>query len=95
MCLVHPSSCHDETVVYRISRMKASDSLAVDARKVANGQETEMGVLTCRADGQGTQLTCTIPQGIWRLTFRGDSLVGELRLPDSTKFRDVRAVRSR
>jgi hypothetical protein len=48
LCLVRRSACHDEVVVYRITRAQA-----------------------------------------------GDSLVGELRLPDSTKFRDVRAVRSR
>jgi hypothetical protein len=33
--------------------------------------------------------------GTWRFTVRGDSLIGELRLPDSTKFRDVRAARAK
>jgi hypothetical protein len=32
--------------------------------------------------------------GVWRFMVRGDSLVGELRLPDDTKFRDVRTARA-
>ena len=94
LCLVRPSSCNDEVVVYRIARAKASDSLSVDARKIVNAQEEEMGVLACRIAAPGT-FSCAIPRGVWRFTVRRDSLVGELRMSDSTKFRDVRAARSR
>lgn len=95
LCLVRPSPCHDEVVVYRITRLNASDSLSLDARKIVNGREEEMGVLACRFTTPDASLTCTIPRGVWRFAIRRDSLVGELRLPDSTKFRDVRAARSR
>jgi hypothetical protein len=95
LCLVHPSACHDELVVYRITRVNASDSLAVDARKLVNGQEDEMGVLGCRVLASSSAVICRIHNGTWRFMIRGDSLVGELRLPDSTKFRDVRTARSR
>ena len=95
LCLVRPSSCNDEVVVYRIARAKASDSLSVDARKIVNAREEEMGVLACRIAAPGTSFSCAIPRGVWRFTVRRDSLVGELRLSDSTKFRDVRAARSR
>jgi hypothetical protein len=95
LCLVHPSSCRDESVVYRVSRLNATDSLSIVARKIVNGREEEMGILGCRFDTPAGRVTCTMPQGVWRFTVRGDSLVGELRLPDSTKFRDVRASRSR
>jgi hypothetical protein len=94
LCRVHPSSCNDEIVVYRITRVNASDSLSIDARKIVNGQEVEMGVLGCRLAASGAQITCTMPNGVWRFTIRGDSLVGELRLPDNTKYRDISAVRS-
>jgi len=94
LCRVRPSPCNDESVVYRITRLNASDSLSVDARKIVNGQEVEMGVLGCRSAASGAQLTCTIPNGVWRFTIRGDSLVGELRLPDNRKFRDVSTARS-
>ena len=95
LCLVRPSSCNDETVVYRISRANSGDSLSMDARKIVNGQEVEMGVLGCWFVTAGAQVTCTMPNGVWRFTIRSDSLVGELRLRDGTKFRDVRTVRSR
>jgi hypothetical protein len=94
LCRVRPSPCKDEIVVYRITRVNANDSLSIDARKIVNGQEEEMGVLGCRA-GSGSQVTCTMSNGVWRFTIRGDSLVGELRLPDNRKFRDVATARSR
>ena len=94
LCLVRPSACNDEVVVYRITRLKATDSVSIDARKIVNGREEEMGVLGCRVAAPGASLTCAIPNGVWRFTIRRDSLVGELRLPNNTKFRDVRTVRS-
>jgi hypothetical protein len=95
LCLVHPSACHDEVVVYRISRINSTDSLTMDAGKIVNGVEDDMGVLGCRFAASTAALTCAMPNGMWRFTIRGDSLVGDLKLPDNTKFRDVRAARSR
>lgn len=94
VCLVRPSACHDEIVVYRITSMKAADSVSVDARKIVGGREEEMGVLGCRLARASGVLTCAIPRGVWRFVARRDSLTGDLRLPDGTRFRDVRAVRS-
>ena len=93
-CLVRPSACNDEVVVYRITPMKAADSLAVDARKVVRGEEQEMGVLPCHLAQPSGQLTCAIPQGVWHFRVRNDSLTGELRLLDNTRFREVRTVRA-
>ena len=92
---MRPSACNDEVIVYRVARVNASDSLSMDARKIVNGQEEEMGVLGCRFAAPASQMMCTIPRGVWKFTIRGDSLVGELRRSDDTKFRDVRAARSR
>ena len=65
----------------------------MDARKIVRGEEQEMGVLACVLT-PSNGLTCTIPRGVWHFRVRSDSLVGELRLPDNTKFRDVRTVRA-
>jgi len=67
--------------------------VALDARKIVNGQEEEKGVLGCRLAASGAQFTCTMPNGVWRFTIRGDSLAGELRLPDNTKYRDISTAR--
>ncbi len=93
VCLVRPSRCNDEIVVYRITNLKTADSLALDGRKIVRGEEEEMGILTCHLGPSNRQLTCTLPQGVWHFNVRGDSLVGELRLRDNVKYRNVRAVR--
>ena len=94
LCQVRQSACHDENVVYRLTRTPARDSLALDGRRIVNAAEVEMGVLGCRLDAPSARLRCAIPNGVWQFTIRGDSLVGELRLSDGTKVRDVRAARS-
>jgi hypothetical protein len=94
VCLVRPSACNNEIVVYRIAHTSAPDSLTLDARKIVRGEEQEMGVLTCRLMSPNGPLTCTIPQGTWQFRVHNDSLVGELRLSDNTKFRDVRTIRA-
>ena len=93
-CLVRPSSCNDEVVVYRITPMKAADSLSVDARKIVRGEEEAMGVLVCHLAKPSGQLTCAFPQGVWYFRARNDSLTGELRLGDNTRFREVRTIRA-
>jgi hypothetical protein len=94
VCLVHPSACHDEIVVYRITPAKTADSVAIDARKIVGGKEEEMGVLGCHLVPLSGQLTCTLPQGVWHFRVRNDSLTGELRLLDNTRYREVRTIRA-
>lgn len=98
ICLVQPSPCHDESTVYRITPSGGGDSVAVDALKIVRGQEESMGVLSCGVSAAGAAevaIRCAMRNGVWSFRVRGDSLVGELRLPDGTKFRDVRAARGR
>lgn len=92
-CLVHPSACRDELVVYRISALESADSVALDARKIVGGEEDPMGILPCAVATTSGQLTCQLPKGIWRFTVRGDSLTGELRLLDNSRYREVRTAR--
>jgi hypothetical protein len=94
VCLVRPSACNDEIVVYRIAPTKAADSLTMDARKIVRGEEQDMGALTCHFTPANGAVTCAMPQGTWQFRVRNDSLVGELRLADNTKFRDVRTARA-
>jgi len=95
LCLVRPSPCNDERVVYRITRIGTGDTLSLDARKIVNGTEEEMGVLACLFARAAHGVTCTMANGTWRFTVRGDSLVGELRVRDGAKFRDVRTSRDK
>jgi hypothetical protein len=88
-----PSPCNDEIDVYRIARAAGGDSLSVDGRKIVDGQEVEMGVLGCHMRDV-TQFSCQAPSGVWYFTVRGDSLLGELIMPDHSPYRRVRAARS-
>ena len=94
-CLVRQSACNDEIAVYRIAQGNTADSVMIDGRKVVNGKELQMGVLPCRFAAKTGLLTCLLPQGNWLFRLHGDSLTGELRHPDGTKFRDVRTTRVR
>lgn len=94
LCLVRPSPCNDEVVVYRIALAHGVDSMTIDARKIVRGVEEEMGVLACQYARADAALSCSIPRATWRFRVRGDSLVGELILADGSKFRDVRAARA-
>jgi len=94
VCLVRPSACNDEIVVYRITPKDAADSVALDARKIVRGEEQEMGVLDCHVMPTSGQLTCSMARGVWRFRVRNDSLTGELRLLDDTRYRVVRAIRA-
>ena len=53
-----------------------------------------MGVLDCHVMPTSGQLTCSMARGVWRFRVRNDSLTGELRLLDDTRYRVVRAIRA-
>ena len=93
-CKLRASTCSEATVVYRVARVNASDSLSLDARKIVNGRDEEIGVAGCRIVS-GTQFWCPMADHGWYFTVRRDSLIGDLRGPDQSPYRDVRATRSR
>jgi len=50
LCQIKNSSCHDENVVYHISKDSNVDSYQVDASKIIDGKENDMGTLTFSFD---------------------------------------------
>ena len=50
LCQVKNSSCHDEVVVYYISKDSTSKSYKMNANKVVNGKEVDMGPLSFTYD---------------------------------------------
>jgi hypothetical protein len=87
-CLITPSPCNSEVVVYEIRPDSVKrDSLAIDADKIVNGARDYMGTLTC--GWNAPVLACPFRGGWWRLTLRGDTLAGFLDLADGRRFREV------
>ena len=86
ICTVHPSACHDEHVIYEITKA-AQDKLTMSADKVVNGERQNMGDLECTYDGR--MLSCPVARGIWAFDVSGSKMSGTLKLTDGTLFRKV------
>jgi hypothetical protein len=52
LCQIKNSSCHDEIVVYHISKDKSAHSYQVNAGKIIDGKENSMGILNFSFDPQ-------------------------------------------
>ena len=89
LCTVPNSPCHNEHVVYRISRDKtAPGNYTIGADKIVNGKPEFMGDLHCRYDLPKSSLKCLKP-GIWDFTIAGDKMTGTLKLDDGTLYRKI------
>jgi hypothetical protein len=96
LCVVKPSACHDEVIVYRFARGKKPGTLVVTADKIVDGKALNMGALDCTADGAGDTIDCPVPngKGTFRYQIQGSTLRGTLTLTDGTLFRRVTATKS-
>ena len=77
ICQIKNSPCHDETVVYHISKNSGVDTFYINASKIVNGAEEEMGILPFVYNKKTNQLTSTA-HGIWALNIEGAKLEGTL-----------------
>jgi hypothetical protein len=88
-CQVHPSPCHDEHVIYRISKT-ASRHYRIDGYRLAAGKEVFMGPIDVTFEPasslHGTVDTSRGPSEV-RLTLKADHLSGRMTLADGTLFR--------
>src|SRR3954471_17053300 len=77
ICQIKNSSCHDETIVYRISKNNGVDTFYINASKIVNSVEEEMGILPFVYNRKTNQLTSTA-YGIWTFNIEGVKLEGTL-----------------
>jgi hypothetical protein len=91
LCMVKPSPCHDEVIVYRFARGKAPDAVVLTGNKVVDGKELEMGTLDCRVDGAGVDCPIGNGKGTFKYIVDGKTMRGTLVLADGTVFRKVSA----
>src|SRR3954447_4001833 len=77
ICQIKNSPCHDEIVVYHISKNKGADIFFINANKIVNGVEEGMGILPFVYNKKTNQLTSTA-YGIWTFNLEGDKLEGTL-----------------
>jgi len=77
ICQIKNSPCHDETVVYHISKNNGVDTFYITANKIVNGVEEGMGVLPFVYNSKTNKLTSTA-YGAWTFNVSGDKLDGTL-----------------
>lgn len=98
LCQVKPSGCHDENVVYHISKGAGEKNYRIQANKIVNGEEQDMGPLDCVYDDQKRTLTTTIKdsqdrEAVWLFTLKGKKLTGSLTINGNTLFRLIEVTK--
>jgi hypothetical protein len=80
LCQVKNSSCHDENVVYHISKHSGADSYQVDASKIIDGKEDDMGILnfSFNADQKILFLVDSVRNVKWEFKISGKEMHGTL-----------------
>ena len=77
ICQLKNSPCHDETVVYHISRVSGNDTLFIQADKIVNGIAVDMGILPCLFDEKTNSLVSS-SYGTWSFLVRDNEMEGTL-----------------
>ena len=78
LCQIKNSPCHDEIVVYYISKVQGIDSFNISANKIVDGKEEEMGILGCKLDRKNNRLLSTSHNSLWTFNFKDKNLDGTL-----------------
>ena len=77
LCQKKNSPCHDEIVVYHISKKTGIDTFYINASKIVNGVEEEMGILPFTYNKKTNQLISSA-YGTWAFNVEGSKLEGTL-----------------
>lgn len=77
LCQVKPSPCHDENVVFRLSRPQA-DKVTIQADKIVDGKPVMMGTSEWKYDTSTQALIWEMSSRVWKLVVRGDEMNGTL-----------------
>ena len=99
LCQVKPSACHDENVVYHISK-KSANLYTMQASKIVNGAEDDMGTFDSVVYDESKQIlrfTMKDQQGrsaVWLFKVDGMQMHGTLTMNENTLFRIVELKKS-
>jgi hypothetical protein len=82
LCQVKNSPCHNEMVVYHISKDSNGKSYKMQANKIVNGKEADMGIISFTYDPQQKAFISVDSEANarWEFKITGDSMKGTLML---------------
>ena len=94
LCQVKSSPCHDENVVYHISRATNGKTHTIQMNKIVNGAEEEMGASDAVYDKTKHTLTSTTKNrqgriGVWLFKIDGKQMHGTLTIDEKTLYRII------
>jgi hypothetical protein len=96
ICQVRESACHDEKVVYHLSKSAGKSGwITVSADKIVNGSPVNMGSIEFKFDKDKKTLISETPQGVWKFAVAADKMEGTLISRDGTLFRRVSLTKSK
>lgn len=90
LCQVKNSPCHDEVVVYHITKAAKENEYQILMNKVVNGTEEEMGTFPAIVDAARKKLTGIMKgKPAWFFTIKDHSMDGALLLENGTLYRII------
>ncbi len=94
LCQVKPSACHDENVVYHISKAATDNTYTIQMNKMVDGAEEEMGSIDAAYDKIKHTLVGKTKgeqgrNGVWLFIIDGKQMNGTLIINDNTLFRVI------
>src|SRR5436305_9002535 len=78
ICQIKSCPCHDEVVIYHISKGKEQDQFSIRANKLVQGREEDMGVIVCTWNRNNNQLISADQKTVWTFILKGRSMDGTL-----------------
>ena len=80
LCQIKNSPCHDEVVVYYVSKDSTGKSYEVIANKIVNGKEDSMGAISFTYDAQKKVFVSvdSVRNGRWEFKVTGNTMKGTL-----------------
>ena len=94
ICQVKNSPCHDETVVYYISKGKGANDFTVQANKIVNGVEEDMGTVPFVYDENKNALISSAYNSQWNFKLSDNKLDGTL-MHQGSLYRIIQLTKSR
>jgi len=93
ICQVKNSPCHDESVIYHITKGNDSHKFVVNADKIIDGKPENMGALDFIYEKENKALVCTSKNGTFKFIVTGNKMEGTLINPDKILFRRISLVK--
>jgi hypothetical protein len=93
LCQVKNSPCHDENVVYYISKTNKDNTIEIRANKIVSGEEVEMGKIQFQYDAKTKQLiSISQPNAILKFKRKQDTIEGTLYY-NNTLYRIIKVTK--